>query len=35
MENNNSKLTALTNFRFMANAVVTIEEAVNSLSNGN
>jgi nicotinamidase-related amidase len=27
--------TALTNFRFMANAVVTTEEAVNSLSNGN
>jgi nicotinamidase-related amidase len=27
--------TALTNFRFMANAVVSTEEAVNSLSNGN
>ena len=26
--------TALTNFRFMANAVVTTEEAVNTLSNG-
>ena len=26
--------TALTNFRFMANAVLTAEEAVNSLSNG-
>ena len=27
--------TTLTNFRFMANAVLTTEDAVNSLSNGN